>query len=154
MSCMISFCGHWSVFLKQKMGENFILSMHLYHIFYIMQIWAKRSHSQIFPLADLDLAGQGARKFCVGVHGGSLGLLRWLMETEGDVTWGGGEKERQNKMKRLTYRVKRPCWQRWMVGLKAGGLREIYNLCVTSRTREIALTMEELKRYYINQKSN
>lgn len=43
---------------------------------------------------------------------------------------GRGKKERQNKMKRLTYRVKRPCRQRWMVGLKAGGLREIYNLCV------------------------
>lgn len=87
------------------------------------------SHSQILPLADLDLAGQGACKFCVGVHGGSLGLLRWLMETEGEVT-GGGKKERQNKMKRLTYRVKRPCWQRWMMGFKAGGLGEINNLCV------------------------
>ncbi len=61
---------------ETKDEGNFILSVHLYHIFYIMQIWAKRIHSQILPLADLDLAGQGARKFCVGVHGGSLGLLR------------------------------------------------------------------------------
>lgn len=43
---------------------------------------------------------------------------------------GEGKKERQNKMKRLTYRVKRLCWQRWMVGLEAGGLGEINNLCV------------------------
>lgn len=76
------------------------------------------------------------------------------METEGEVT-RGGKKRRDNKMKRLTYKVKRPCWQRWMVGFKAGGLREIIQpVCATSRTREIALTMEELKHYYVNQKSN
>jgi len=77
---------------KKKYTMSFSLCISIIHPT-LCKSGPNESNSQILPLAHLDLAGQGACKFCVGVHGGSLGLLRWLMETEGKVTRGGKKGE-------------------------------------------------------------
>lgn len=134
MSCMISFCGHWSVFLKKKKKEGEKTLLHslcasLPFILHYANLGQTGVTHRFSPWLTWTWQGRERVSFVLESMEEALGFCGdWWRQRE---RWQGeGKKERRNKMKRLTYRVKRPCWQRWMIGLKAGGLGEINNLCV------------------------
>lgn len=128
MSCMISFCGHWSVFLKQNTARHSLCAS-LPFILHHANLGQTGVTHRFSPWLTWTWQGRERVSFVLESMEEALGFCGdWWRHRE---RWQGeGKKERQNKMKRLTYRVKRLCWQRWMVGLKAGGLGEINNLCV------------------------
>lgn len=87
ISCMMSFCGHWSVFLFAHTNNKQLLVT--VNKCFRGGSWSFSGHSQVFSLVDVHLTRQRARQFGGWIHGWSFGLLQW------SNTEGGGEGRRE-----------------------------------------------------------